>query len=223
MVHHYRGTVSDFASRIFQQTERDEPLTHRDIAMRLGIGRARVFYHEQCALEKIRKLFAASGVKNAEDFDSIGPRELTEAMKTLRRTKQRQESEQYSPQHGWLTVHRIRSINDGSESVEDVVRAYQFLKLDHDAAVRPPVLVSTPNGVESLYRVEAATAIDDGTMKLRCWPTTGEPRTVTHLLNMTCTAIVESEFDSDEQGDFDIPILICTILSSRPGRDPKKG
>jgi hypothetical protein len=120
----------------------------------------------------------------------------------------------FSYQHGWLKVDQIISLNSGSVVAEDIVRTYQFLKADHDKEVRPPLLVSTRRGTKMPYTIEAV-AEHEGFVRVRCWPVTKAPRTVAALTTFTCTGIVESEFGRDDGGEFDIPILICAIVSAR--------
>ncbi len=194
---------------------RDCGLSHRDIGAKLGIGRARVLFHEQAALAKLRKAFEKLGIRNDESFICTHSRDLKAALETFNRPHPRQGAhEPYAAQHGWLAVDRVKSINDGSEAIEDVVRAYQFLKRDHDENVHPPLIIKTDIYNSDSYTIEAA-AIHNGLMRIRCWPTKrGESRSVKHLTEFTCTAIVESEFASDEKGRFDIPIFICAIISS---------
>jgi hypothetical protein len=188
---------------------REFGLTHREIAERLGIGRARVFYHEQEALKKMKRALEGAGIRAAEEFELVPlPRGGNGAV--CARSKAEPAPLQFSPQHGWLKVNRILSLNGGSESVEDVVRAFRFLKQSHEVLLRPPVIIR-PNR-QRRYVVQAAADYRDA-MMIRCWPTGHEPRSVTHLAPMRTTAIVQSEFASDSSGAFDVPILICVILS----------
>jgi hypothetical protein len=185
-------------------------LTHREIAELLGIGRARVFFHEKEALKKIRKALSAAGIHSTIDFERIPIRSSGRGALLKPQPIVPQLEAQYSSQHGWVRVHKIVSINGGSECVEDVVRAYRFLKDRHESIVRPPVIIKAMTC--SSYVIQAA-AEHEGRLKVRCWPVDGSPRSVSHLELMRCTAIVESEFATDERGDFDVPILMCLILS----------
>lgn len=192
------------------EQHQDSGLTHREIADLLGIGRARVFFHEKEALKKLRRALEAAGIQSPMDFDAI-PISRTGGGSPLEKGQvAAQTGRQFSSQHGWLTVNRIVSINDGSESVEDVVRAFRFLKARHEAIVRPPVIVKSHVNISYVIQ---ATAEHEGNLKVRCWPEDGSPRTVSHLEKRRCTAIVESEFDADGDGEFDVPILMCVILS----------
>ena len=91
--------------------------THREIADLLGIGRARVFYLEHQALSKIKTAFAEAGVNSLFEL-SEAPRFDVEI-----KDETPASVEKFSPQHGWLKVDAIVSINKGSEEIEDVVRA----------------------------------------------------------------------------------------------------
>lgn len=189
-------------------------LTHREIADVLGIGRARVFYHEQCALEKMRNLLVANGIRSSwqlEETPALGIRHNSH-VKTIE-----EKTRVFSPLHGWLEVNQVMSLNNGSTSPEDVARAYRFLKESHEKLVRPPVLVCGAYGARTEYFVQAAD-LGKGSLRLRCWPVAGAPRTVAGLLDRSCTAIVESEFDEDENGPFDVPILLCVLVSGRARR-----
>src|SRR5438874_611997 len=103
-------------------------MTHREIAERLGIGRARVFYHEKEALKKIKRALERAGIRTPGEFDFIAlPREGQGAV-LLKPLSETPPLPRFSSLHGWLRVDRIVSINVGSELVEDVVRAFRFLK-----------------------------------------------------------------------------------------------
>jgi len=186
-------------------------LTHRQIGALLGIGRARVFYHEKEALRKLRRLLEIAGIHQPQDFESVSL--ATERAKSVVQPQgiPKAEQQRYSPLHGWLRVNRIISINGGSEEVEDVVRAFLFLKERHETLVRPPVIIR--NKSESHYVIQA-TAQEASHLWVRCWPKNGSaPRTVAQLVSKRCSVIVESEFGEDDQGAFDIPVVICIILS----------
>jgi hypothetical protein len=184
--------------------------THREIADLFGIGRARVFFHEREALKKLRRAMERVGIYSPIDFDLIAIRRDGCLAPVGGSPRARKAKPQFSPQHGWLKVTRIVSVNRGSEEVEDVVRAFHFLKQRHESLVRPPVMIKSRN--ETPYVIQAV-AEHHGAMMVRCWPNNHRVRTVAHLQTLRCTAIVESEFDSDREGSFDIPILLCVILS----------
>jgi hypothetical protein len=184
--------------------------THREIADLFGIGRARVFFHEREALKKLRRAMESFGIHNPSDFDLIAIGHDVRPRVAGRYRPEPTAQARFSPQHGWLRVARIISINQGSEEVEDVVRAFHFLKQRHESLVRPPVLIKSKK--ETRYIIQAV-AENQGAMMVRCWPRNHRVRTVAQLQTLQCTAIVESEFDSDCEGNFDIPILLCIILS----------
>jgi hypothetical protein len=184
--------------------------THREIADLFGIGRARVFFHEREALKKLRRAMESVGINNPSDFDLIAIGLDGRPRLAGRARPERKAQARFSPQHGWLRVARIVSINQGSEEVEDVVRAFHFLKQSHESLVRPPVMIKSKKVTPYIIQ---AVADHHGAMMVRCWPRNHRVRTVAHLQTLQCTAIVESEFDSDCEGNFDIPILLCIILS----------
>lgn len=189
-------------------------LSHRDIASVLGIGRARVFFHEKMALQKLRNAMIGAGIQTLDELALLSPSEFRRFLSSFPPDRSRL-SDPFSPQHGWLGVHRIVSLNGGSEDANDVSRAFQYLKHDHERDVRPPVLVNNPNGLTNPYRIEAAT-VHEGVLRIRCWPNSNRlRRTVTGLVDHPCTAIVESIFDSDGEGEFDVPILVCAIIAAR--------
>lgn len=191
-------------------TPEDPGHTHREIAELLGIGRARVFFHEKEALKKIRGALGAAGIHSLIDFESVPFSTSLRGGSFKKKQVIPQLEAQFSSQHGWLNVHRVVSINGGSEAVEDVARAFRFLKDRHESIVRPPVIIKSSD--RHSYVIQAA-AEKEGRLKVRCWPTDGSSRSVGHLELMRCTAIVESEFGTDERGRFDVPILMCIIIS----------
>lgn len=178
----------------------------------LGIGRARVFYHEQCAIKKLRNLLFAKGIQNVGEFEdtpslALPPQRGGGHERGVVRGR-------HSPANGWLRVTRIMSVNDGSTEPLDVALAYRYLKERNEKLVRPPVLVCGEDGSEFQYVVQAADVHDEH-LCLRCWPVNGRPRTVANIAVGRCTAIVESEFGTDAEGSFDVPILLCVLVSSR--------
>ena len=188
-------------------------LSHREIAAELGIGRARVFFHEQAALKKIREALSSQGVGCQADLESMPFLRISEPTRSPRQ----QPLERFSSLHGWLRVDRIVSVNAGGTVAQDVAEAFKWLKLAHESLVRPPLLVTTSDGVKSPYRVEAV-GIQDGGLRVRCWPNAAAPRTVAALKPFPCTAIVESIFDCDAMGEFDIPLINCVIISAREAK-----
>jgi hypothetical protein len=183
-------------------------LSHRQVAMRLGIGRARVFYQEKVALEKIRNFLKENGI--ASQFD-LEEKSLPEVSGDDTETSI---GAALSPFHGWLTVTRIVSLNDGMTHPGEVTQAYQLIKESHDALMRPPLLITDGWGIRNPYRIEAA-AFNGGFLHVRAWPVKNAPRTVADLVGLPCVAVVESIFDRDDDGEFDIPLLTCVVVSAR--------
>lgn len=197
--------------------EPEPALTHREIGTLLGIGRARVFYHEQTALQKLRRLLRKSGVESPSQFECV-PVPVDRGRNCQARAARTVSVHgSYSPHHGWLPITQIISLNVGSRDIVDIIRAFRFLKETNERAVRPSVFVSTPSGMKSPYRVEAV-AETEGTLRVRCWPTARASRSVADLSNYPATAILESEFDKDDHGEFDVPILLCVMVSTRRER-----
>lgn len=188
----------------------DYGLSQREIAEFLGIGRARVFYHEQEALKKMRRALENAGILNPGDFETVAFSRQGRGALFNKPESEKSVQPLFSSLHGWLKVHGIVSLNDGSIVVEDVVRAFRFLKQRYETVVRPPVIIKSE--IATPYIIQATAEVGNS-MMVRCWPIKHSPRTVTRLETRRCTAIVESEFGTDNDGDFDIPILVCVILS----------
>ena len=196
--------------------------THREIALSLGIGRARVFNLEQSALTKLRAALQSVGIADENSFFESRRSVFDQALSAVPRSAacDKPPPSPFSPNHGWLGVDRIASLNGGSEDEEDVARAYTLLKERQQNLLRPPVLVKRGGAVDEPYTVEAA-AQQEGQLLLRCWPQEkGGPRSVASLSDMHTTALVESVFDEDETGPFDVPVLLCVILSPRRPDSP---
>ena len=199
--------------------EMSRELTQAEIAHTLGIGRARVFYQEQSAIKKLRDAFARQGIKSLSDFYNLDFKSLPEGfvneLANSIRPRSSKES-QLSPLHGWLKASQILSLNKGKTEPREITCAFNLLKQDHPAEVAPPVFafMNDEAGVAS-YRVEALAERDDKCY-FRCWPIGNNTRSVKHLSGCCSTLIVESEFGEDENGQFEIPILLCGLLSSRP-------
>jgi hypothetical protein len=194
----------------------DEPMRPiRDVAMMLGIGRTRVVQQEQSALQKLRSTLAAVGVTALSSLDDVSFDRLETLLRPIQEevAKKRQPMP-YDPRQGWLPVTAIRSLNGGTEAPEEVARAYQFLKRSHQDEVRPPLLISLPRGTCSLFRIEAA-GVYANKLQLRCWPKRTDKFAVSNFTQYCCTAIVDSEFAVDAQGEFDVPVLVCAIVSAR--------
>lgn len=180
--------------------------SHREIANILGIGRARVLHQEHEALRKLRATLLR------EEFASV--RSSGQKEKSTSDDHRDRAKGLYSVTNGWLQVSQIVSLNNGSTDREDVVRAYRFLKESHELIVKPPAIISTAHGTVVPYTVEAV-AEHQSMLHVRCWPKKSASRSVKPLSAYPCTAIVESEFDRDERGSFDIPVLLCIIVSAR--------
>jgi hypothetical protein len=202
------------ASRDLEIIDEEEPdnglLTHREIAARLGIGRARVYYLEHSALSKIRDALAGSGIGSICEFHEVP---ILSVPSHVPNVLERQ-STTYSESNGWLKVRRIISLNDGCTDAREVAEAYKLLKLEHEKLLRPPVLVASREGTAIPYRIEAASATGESELLVRCWPTAKQSRSVKNLNALESTAIVESIVDRDAEGEFDVPLLICVIVSS---------
>jgi hypothetical protein len=187
--------------------------SHREVGATLGIGRARVFYQEQVALKKMRSALSSQGICCRSDFEAVPALRIEEYTEQLPAP----EVERFSPLHGWLRVNRIISLNAGCIEAPEVAESFKLLKLAHEDLLRPPLLVATPSGLVGPYRIEAA-GVHSAMLFVRCWPTASAPRTVAALTPFPCTAIVESIFDTDERGDFDVPLIDCVIVSAREAK-----
>jgi hypothetical protein len=198
----------DFPEHDFH--EANQLPSHREIGAQLGIGRARVFFHEHSAIKKMRKALASQGIECQADLECVP------VLRAFVQSKppQRQLLERFSSLHGWLRADRIVSLNAGCNEVLEIAEAFKLLKLAHENLVRPPLLLTTPEGVKEPYRIEAV-GVRAGALFVRCWPNACAPRTVAALTSFPCTVIVESIFDRDAQGDFDIPLIDCVIVSAR--------
>jgi hypothetical protein len=186
----------------------------REVAMKLGIGRTRVVQVEQAALARARSLLAKAGINSLDDLGHSSVELASGNAQGVSRGAEKGSGKLYQARHGWLRVRTIHSLNGGSEAVRDIVTAYQILKRLHEQQVRPPLLVSLSNGVATLSRIEAV-AESEQHLHLRCWPRKSGKYSIQGLEGAPCTAIVESEFGHDRDGDFDIPILMCAIVSAR--------
>ena len=187
--------------------------SHREIGATLGIGRARVFYQEQVALKKIRSALSSQGISCRSDFEAVPALRIEECTEPFPAPG----VERFSPLHGWLRVSRIISLNAGCIEAPEVAESFKLLKLAHEHLLRPPLLVATSTGLVTPYRIEAA-GVHAATLFVRCWPTASAPRTVAALSSYSCTAIVESIFDTDERGDFDVPLIDCVIVAAREAK-----
>ncbi len=185
-------------------------LSHREIAARLGIGRARVYYLEHTALSKIRAALAEGGIANLSDFDEVPTLSVpTHVPKAFERR-----STAYAESNGWLKVSRLISLNDGCTDAREIAEAFKLLKLQQDKLLKPPVLVASREGTSIPYRIEAAASNTESELLVRCWPVGKQTRSVKGLSRFESTAIVESIIDEDAAGVFDVPLLICVIVSS---------
>ena len=183
--------------------------SHRQIAEMLGIGRARVFYLEHQAMDKIKKIFLDSGIERFSDIDEVP------VLKLPPEVVDQVPQERFSPQHGWLKCDSVVSLNEGSVCVDDVVRSYRFLKELHDELMRPTVVIKNNLDVRRSFVIQAV-GEENGDLFVRCWPESkNSKRSVRDLCDLRCTVIVESEFGVDVKGDFDIPVIVCVILSEK--------
>lgn len=197
--------------------ERDQ----RAVAELLGIGRARVFYLEQAALNKLRKAFEAAGINSLKDLDELNSDDVPEtAMKSLfkslgqrrRNTSNHQQLESFHPAHGWLPVTHLISLNGGTTDPTAVASAFSLLKRDHPREARPPVCLMLNGTPATRYTIEAAD-VKDEKLFVRCWPIKGGTRSVKDLIGLEFTVAIESEFGEDGDGEFDVPIMLYAIIS----------
>lgn len=186
----------------------------RDVAMVTGIGRTRVVQIEQKALKKLRQAFASLNVTTQSGFENLSD-ERIDHLVSRNGPSPDISRDLYPPESGWLAVTKIRSINGGCEEMREVVRAYQLLKRANEDIFRPPVLISTGQGIVSKFRMEAA-AEYRGVAYIRWWPTRGRSASAARQVGYPVTLIVESEFGRDHAGDFDIPVVVCVVISARP-------
>jgi len=197
----------------FAKTEADGPSfqpmrTVREVASLLGIGRTRVVQLEQSALSKLRRACSRAGISSPEALVASPARRVGGGAGLTPKRRR------WNTADAWLDITRIRSLNGGSEAAEDIVRAFRFLKESTDVRIAPPVLLSTPEGLLSQFRVAGLSQAGD-VVTIRCWPRVSGGLYARALEGLPCTAIVESEFGVDDDGEFDVPLLICVIVSTR--------
>ncbi|RLT08540.1 MAG: hypothetical protein DWI24_10775 [Planctomycetota bacterium] len=184
-------------------------MSQREIAFKLGIGRARVFYLEKQALSKIKSVLHTSGVEKISDIENSIIAGMSQ--KTYKNPK----LEPYSSLHGWLSVDRIISLNKGSIDVTDIVRSYKFLKESHEVLLRPSIIIKDTK-CDIKYCVQAVAEFNSQ-LYIRCWPTEKRvSRSVKHLSDRKINLFTKSIFDKDINGDFDIPLIMCCIVSKKP-------
>lgn len=152
------------------------------------------------------------GVSTADQFDALPARQFSMVDKYRCGDDASNLPQRFAPEHGWLRIKRVVSLNNGSVEVAEISRAFQLLKERHERVFRPPVLLRRSKGIETAYYVQAAD-IDENTLHVRCWPNGHRTRTLRRLAARRCAAIVESEFGSDSAGNFDVPILLGVIVA----------
>lgn len=182
--------------------------THREIAQRMGIGRARVFYHEQAAMRKVRSALLSQGIVDwgsARNFEILS-RPVFRAPKALAASK-------FSELHGWLVVSRILPMNGCSVAVDEILEAFKCMQFVSPKEYFPICYERSQAGLVPIYRVQALFK-DADKLRVRLWPLGGGPRSVAHLSSTQLIAVVESESGADAEGEFDIPILTAVIVIS---------
>jgi hypothetical protein len=134
----------------------------------LGIGRARVHQFEKSAMRKLRKWLKPYLPQN--DSDDDGP-EIPKELRIVREPTQ----VSHSAQHGWLKVSRIA----GNEVFPPEVVCFVFneLRLLHEKAYRPPLIVGNFSGYAS------AAAMEGDTLLVRAWLAGGAVRALGNLGN----------------------------------------
>ena len=187
----------------------------RDVAAKLGIGRTRVVQLEKSAVRKLRGVFQRLGVQSIEGLECVSDKHIDNVIAGIMAGSQSKALEPYRLTSGWLTAGSIRSMNGGSEDPQDIAQAFQYFKKNHESIVHPPVLISADAGVCSPFHVGAA-AFYEESLRLRLWPLTSGRFSVAAIQAMHLTVIVDSVFASDSDGVFDVPILMCAIISTRP-------
>jgi hypothetical protein len=190
------------------ETPAGEPRSLKEVGVLLGIGRARVWFHEKQAIKKLRTSLQLQGITSSDAFAECYVAKGGGAREEVRLPPEKR----FSPDNGWLPVDRIRSLNDGSASVEEVVRAFRFLKERNEELVRPPAFARLGRSWRRDYCVQA---MDEhrGRLMVRLWPTGKASRAVRDYVRMSCTVVVESVFDSDDLGHFDVPLTLAVALT----------
>lgn len=156
-------------------SEQSPLMSHREIASRLGLGRASVFYLEKRALAKLKQALSRPRqtevpVATRQAMDSDAPQGIATRAAV-------------NPAHGWLRASRIISLNEGSVAATDIAAAFTQLKLRHPSAVNPGVLVRSGRRTAEPYTVQAAMSVEDE-IWLRCWPNASASRNVSALADL---------------------------------------
>ena len=205
---HRKGKTADAPEALRKDGELRPLRPIREVAAELGIGRSRVVQLEQQALDKLRRLLAKSGIRFCSEFTE---KDLDPGLAVGEDMARRSASFAGL----WLSIDRIVSVNGGSTDTEDVARAFRFLRQITDKCVRPPVFGASDHGFEQLYHVLGIAQFGNA-IKVRCMPARKDAPRPSVAAKLNALAVVESIFDRDERGEFDVPILVCVILSLTP-------
>ena len=189
-----------------------EGLQIREIAMLLGISRSRVVQIEQVAIAKIRNFLKYQGIEKRDQFDilpvdSILTNPFTKNSFKERPCRKRKDSKI------WIPVTTITSINSGSVTPWDVVRAFAFIRgqRKHEKLPYTPVFHCIKGKVEEVGYITGLN-VESETL-LVCIVKHHVHLDSKAFVNITrSVAIVDSIFDTDQDGNFDIPILKYLLI-----------
>ncbi len=127
-------------------------LTQQQVALIMGISRARVCQHERAAMRRLQECLDPFHPGNAHDVVVVAPR--------MRRSRER-EGGPGAAQCGWLRVTKLTG--NGIFSPETICFAFNELRLIHKKCYRPPIVVGDQVGYAS------AAAMDEGNLAVEVW------------------------------------------------------
>ncbi len=173
--------------------------SHREIAVALGLSRSRVFFIEKLGLLKLKKQLSNDGVRNVNDFQEF--RYVSSRSFNIGRENQ---SSRSSELNDWIAIDSIISLNSGSVSPIDISRAFNFLRLKNESVVSAPIQFMNLPKAKNNFRVSAVTNAVNGKLMVKIYPRIDRSR----IVGCRTIAWVESIFDSDQNGQFDVPLLM---------------
>jgi hypothetical protein len=186
-------------------------VTLEEVGALLGISDHTAMLAEKSAERKIKAILAALKATSVREFVSLSDDLILETLKAFVTS-----DELYSPKFGWFAFTRACSLNKGTESLKAMAAAYAVLRVDHANRFRVPLLYrdKPKETFRSLGHVEAISMFG-----AQCLFRSNELRKSSREAlseQPEAVALVESEFDKDRLGDFEVPIITGVMVTLQP-------
>ena len=182
-------------------------LTLKEVGMLMGVSDHVVFLAERSAMRQLRQYFKENKIETSRDLLS---KEFTKSSGL----SQSFANDGYSSRHGWFVLDTVKSLNGGSESAIDTTITFGLLRLSVGLKFRPQLFFGSPQGSEYSQVGYVEGMVRFGSRCLVRCPELRAYLRKTKTKTVIITAVVESEFGTDADGEFELPVLQFVFASA---------